>query len=111
VPVINGVIVHLVNDLPVVVDLDEMPGAADQIIRCTNVRTIDGKRPSFVHDRHSTFLFPLVLVRLIEVPQMSGTNAVATQDNDEFVESAAPEPIDTVNEEADEDLLARIRQI
>jgi len=56
-------------------------------------------------------LFPLVLVRLIEVPQMSGTNAVATQDNDEFVESAAPEPIDTVNEEADEDLLARIRQI
>src|SRR4051812_29462550 len=110
--VIQGIIVHLQNDLPIVVDMEELPAGGDRTIRCTNVRTIDGKRPAFVHDRKSTFIFPLQIVRLIEVPTMSGSSSLAM--NDEFDLPPAPEPVpalEAVDEEAEEDLLARIRQI
>ena len=117
--VIHGVIVHLENDLPVLVDLEDLPGPADQILRCTNVRTVDGKRPAFVHDRRSTFLLPMKIVRLIEVPSLSHTNAVATQDDDDVrtrAQQHEPEPeaepeVDEIDEEAEQDLLARIRSI
>ena len=105
--------IHLANDLPVLVDLEGMPEPGDRIIRCTNVRTIDGKRPPFVHDAHSTFLLPLHIVRVIEVPRMSDSSAVATQDDEELYRGShpvAPEP-EIDDEEAEEDLLARIRQI
>ncbi len=111
--VISGVTIHLANDLPVIVDLADMPGAADRIIMCTNVRTVDGKRPPFVHDRNSTFLLPLHMIRVIEVPQMSdGTALAPQQDEDRYAASheVVPEP-EVDDEEAEEDLLARIRQI
>jgi hypothetical protein len=106
--------VHLQNDLPILVDLEAMPGPQDRIVRCTNVRTADGKRPSFVHEKSSTFLLPLAMIRLIEVPQVSDSYAVATQDNDEFHAPLAVvelPPLENDDEEAEEDLLARIREI
>jgi hypothetical protein len=110
-PVLSGVIIHLENDMPILVDLEEMPAGGDMMIRFTNVRTLDGKRPSFVHNAGSTFIFPLEKIRLIEVPQLSETSAVALQDAP-AEGGPAPEPeLEPVDEEADEDLLARIRQI
>jgi hypothetical protein len=119
VAVIHGVIVHLDNDLPVLVDLEELPGPTDSMVRCTNVRHVDGKRPAFVHDKQSTFLLPMKIVRLIEVPKLSSTSGIATQDDDDLRTKAQehePEPeLDDVDEQADEqadqDLLARIRSI
>ena len=112
---IQGVIVHLANDLPVVVDMEELPSGSDRTVHCTNVRLMDGKRPAFVHDRNSTFIFPLQIVRLIEVPRMSEGSGVATQDEHSYEargHDPEPEPVvDEVDEEAEEDLLARIRQI
>lgn len=108
----QGIIVHLQNDLPIVVDMQELPAGGDRTIRCSNVRTIDGKRPAFVHDRSSTFIFPLHIVRLIEVPTMSESSAVAMQDEFDGPPSPPPVPaLEEVDEEAEEDLLARIRQI
>ena len=113
--VISGVTIHLANDLPVLVDLEEMPGPGDRLLRCTNVRTLDGKRPPFVHDRHSTFILPLHIVRIMEVPQTSDEKALAVQQDDQryaAAHEAVPEPEPEVDdEEAEEDLLARIRQI
>ena len=116
--VIHSVIVHLENDMPVLVDLEDMPSPTDQILRCTNVRGLDGKRPSFVHERDSTFLLPMKMVRFMEVPALSNTSAVATQD-DEDVRTRAlqhepepdPEELDEIDEDAAEDLLARIRSV
>ena len=113
--VIQGVIVHLENDLPILVYVEELPGPADQMVRCTNVRTIDGKRPAFVHDRHSTFLLPLKMIRLLEVPTLSNHSAVATQDDEDIrtqtqQHEAEPE-VEGMDEEAEEDFLARIRSI
>jgi len=106
--VISNVVIHLVNDLPIVADLEDLPAGGDRSIRCTNVRTVDGKRPTFVHDRNSTFIFPLSVIRLIEAPK-PGSDANADFDAQkplpQLPPSAAPD------EEPDEDLLARLRSV
>lgn len=108
----HGIIVHLNNDLPIVVDMDELPAPGDLMVRCTNVRTVDGKRPAFVHERGSTFILPLAIIRLIEVPELSHGSGLAVQADYEPGTSAVHEsPVDEIDEEAEEDLLARIRQI
>src|SRR4026207_71338 len=73
--VIPNVYVHLVNELPLLVDVLELPGPSDRNLRCTNVRTVDGKRPTFVHDPRSTFVFPMAQVRMIEAPSMAHVEA------------------------------------
>lgn len=105
---ISGVIIHIENELPIMVDLEEMPGPRDVLVRCTNVRTVDGKRPQFVHEKGSTFFFPMSIVRLIEAPATSASTALALQDeSDEPEDALALEALD----DAEEDLLTRIRQI
>ena len=114
---ITRVIVHLENDLPVLVDLEHLPQPGDRMLICTNVRTVDGKRPSFVNDRHGTFIFPLGIVRLIEVPTQVDQEAAAASDAPASEAEAAPSselpPADdeAADEEPDQDLLARIRSI
>jgi hypothetical protein len=66
--VLSNAIIHLHNELPLLVDLEYMPAGGDRLVRCTNVRGVDGKRPQFVHDRNGTFIFPMGMIRLIEVP-------------------------------------------
>ena len=117
---IKSVILHLTNELPILVDLYEAPGPTAQCIRCTNVRTVDGKRPPFINDSRATFLLPWHLIRLVEVPQgaipmpeMDGRVVVsdpvgAVGHEPELLDEHEPEPL---NEEPDEDLLARIRSI
>lgn len=105
---IQNVIIHLVNDLPIVADLDDMPAPGDRSILCTNVRTVDGKRPNFVHDRHSRFVFPMSVVRLIEAPAEGSDIAEDLADRSPQLVSGPPVAID---EEPDEDLLARIRSV
>ncbi len=115
--VISNVFIHLNNDLPIMADLEDMPAGTDRSIRCTNVRTVDGKRPSFVHDKNSTFVFPLAMIRLIEVPAQAGRStetALATIDGHAGPPSdgaAHEEPLAGWDDEPDEDLLARVRSV
>lgn len=107
---IKGVILHLENDLPVQADLEELPAGSDVMLRCTNVRLLDGKRPAFVHDPKSVFVMPLSRIRVIEIPAHLGLGG--GQEEPEPEETPPTEPtLEPVDEEAEEDLLARIRQI
>jgi hypothetical protein len=109
---VTGVIIHLHNDLPLLVDMDELPAGTDRVVRCTNVRTVDGKRPQFVHDRNSTFIFPLAVIRLIEAPAYSENTALAVAEMAGPIDETAVLPeVVAHDDEPDEDLLARIRQI
>lgn len=97
-------ILHLTGDQPLSVDLLEMPTPQDLAVVCTNVRTMDGKRPVFIDYISSTFVFPMAMVRFVEVPQaaaeeerVAGLVALAEQ--------AEPEDL-----EIDEDFLRRVRE-
>ena len=105
--VIANVIIHLNNDLPILADLERMPDGPDRSITCTNVRTIDGKRPAFVHDPKSTFVFPLSVIRLIEARRENLDPTGAMQEP----EAPATQEPESYDEEPDEDLLAKIRSI
>ena len=54
---INNACIHINGEQPVVADLFDMPASNDQGLRCTNLRTLDGKRPVFVDDQYSVFFF------------------------------------------------------
>ena len=118
--VIKSVIVHLANELPIMVDLYEAPGPTASSVRCTNVRTVDGKRPAFIRDPRATFLLPWHLIRLMEVPadaaQVPETDRQMVVSNPHSAVDHEPEPPEEpepalLDEEPDEDLLARIRSI
>jgi len=125
--VITGVILHLQDSLPLLVDMPELPSGADRVVQCTNVRTVDGKRPQFVHDRNSIFVFPLDQVRLIEAPGTSvhtdtsgegnGASGHASDGGEDGgaaaqnVPDQPDQPEEEPDEEPDEGLLARIREI
>src|SRR5688572_17964082 len=53
-PAVIRAILHLLNDQPLLVDLLEEPKPGDLTVVCTNVKTVDGKRPVFIDFSSST---------------------------------------------------------
>ena len=100
-------ILHLLNDQPLAVDLVEMPSPADVTVICTNLRTIDGKKPVFIDFATSTFAFPMAAIRFVEIP-----TGVADADRARAAaEAAAAEHADETDDlEIDEDFLRRVRE-
>ena len=99
-------ILHLLNDQPLNVELLDDPKSSDMAVICTNVRTIDGKRPVFIDFSDSTFIFPMASVRFVEIPTGAGevdgarAAAAAAAESDEEAEDL----------EIDEDFLRRVRE-
>jgi hypothetical protein len=121
--VIRDVVLHMHNEQPLLADLFEAPSPGDVGLRCTNLRTMNGKRPVFVDDSASIFFFPYLHIRFVEIPpgaisssdpelalavdqdrapRFSG--AVAASDGQE------PEPALDEDLEIDEDFLRRVRE-
>lgn len=98
-------ILHLLNDQPLAVDLLEDPKPSDAAVVCTNVRTIDGKRPVFIDFVDSTFVFPMAAVRFVEIP--SGADQ---SDRARATAAAAESADDSEDLEIDEDFLRRVRE-
>jgi len=137
--VIRNVVIHVSNEQPLVADLYGMPSSADVGLVCTNVRTIDGKRPIFIDHIDSTFFFPYLHLRFLEIPAgevqrhmaHTGTGhgvnlepgmtlaaddaadryAVMVADDPEPIESDAPAADTDDDLDIDEDFLQRIRDI
>ena len=66
---IRNVCIHLANEQPLVADLFDLPSASDAGLLCTNVRSLDGKRPVFIDSITATFFFPYHIVRFLEIPE------------------------------------------
>src|SRR5712691_4861982 len=65
---IRDVVIHVANEQPLLADLYSMPIATDVALVCTNLRTMNGKRPVFADHVESVFLFPLIHIRFVEIP-------------------------------------------
>ena len=64
---LRDVVIHVLNEQPVLADLVAEPTASDTCLICTNLRTLGGKTPVFVERGDSTFVFPLAHIRFVEV--------------------------------------------
>jgi hypothetical protein len=96
-------ILHLLNDQPIVVDLLESPTPGDIALICTNMRTVDGKKPVFIDYANSTFLFPMAAVRFVEIPPTGDAAERAAG-------PAIAAPTEPEDLEIDEDFLRRVRE-
>ena len=110
---IRNAVIHISNEQPLLCDLFDAPNAADQGLLCTNIRTMDGKKPIFIDHSDSVFLFPYLHIRFLEfsaahapeLPQLDAPAPVAV------AVPAADEPDGDADLELDEDFLRRIREV
>ena len=68
---IRNVILHLVGELPMKADIESLPTAADAGLLCTNLRTLEGRKPISTEYLDSVFLLPYTVIRFIEIPRDS----------------------------------------
>ena len=108
---IRNAVVHLHNEQPLLADLFEMPTALDQGLLCTNLRTLDGKRPVFVDKIDNVFFFPYLHIRFLEFAATSS----GLPELEAGVEANPPGPAEDAEADADieldEDFLRRIREV
>jgi hypothetical protein len=117
--VIRDAILHIMNEQPLLADLFEAPNPGDVGLRCTNLRTLNGKRPVFVDDSASIFFFPYLHIRFLEIPPGATTGSdpgstleVSPADSPRRRSRSAPAPVEVEPDlEIDEDFLRRIREV
>ena len=113
--VIKNAVIHLLNEQPVLADLYEMPQPRDQGLLCTNLRTMDGKRPVFIERMDGVFFFPYLHVRFLEIPTGSTglpeIEAPTKKLSAEAAAAAAAAANADADVELDEDFLRRIRDV
>lgn len=117
---IRDAVLHIHNEQPLMADLFEMPDATTTLLRCTNLRDLNGKRPVYADDIASVFYFPIHHLRFIEVlPRSLAGDRLALPSGEEAEpivmgggNGAAGEPDDDLDGELeiDEDFLRRIRE-
>lgn len=113
---IRNAVIHIMNEQPLLADLFEAPAPGDVGLRCTNLRTLNGKRPVFVDDSASIFFFPYLHIRFVEIPAGAVTGSdpsmsVGFAEAVAAVPVAAPAPEPEPDLEIDEDFLRRIREV
>ncbi len=66
---IKNAVLHPVGDQPMLADLVVEPQPGDISLMCTNLRTIDGKRPPSIEHPDGVYVIPLVTLRFVEIPK------------------------------------------
>jgi hypothetical protein len=61
------VMIHLVNEDPILAEMEELPGPSDRSITCTNLRRRDGKEIHYITPEAISFIFPWHRISFIEV--------------------------------------------
>jgi hypothetical protein len=113
--VIRDVVLHINNEQPLRADLFDFPEADTVLLRCTNIRTLNGSRPIFIDDLNSIVFFPMLHLRFIEVLPKSQVEANLSLGPGETPipvpapVSVAPEP-EEEELEIDEDFLRKVRE-
>ena len=131
---IRNVILHLHGEQPMKADIEALPTAADAGLLCTNLRTLEDRKPVSTEFLDSVFLLPYNIIRFIEIPRAaihdsgldhdlpsspaalpaaaeavpSGTNVIVTPPP--AAATAPSEDHGLEHSEPDADLLRRIRE-
>ena len=113
--VIRDVVLHINNEQPLRADLFEFPEADAVLLRCTNVRTLNGTRPIFIDDLNSIIFIPLLHLRFIEVlPKSQAEANLSLAPGETPIPAPAPVPAAPEPEEEDleidEDFLRKVRE-
>ncbi|MEO5885983.1 MAG: hypothetical protein ABIQ58_10755 [Candidatus Limnocylindrales bacterium] len=112
---IRNAILHIMNEQPMLADLYDLPASSDIGLRCTNLRTMNGKRPIFIEGSESVFFFPYLHIRFVEIlpAALVGTDLAPPAPVGVTVGAPGDDAIldDDGDLEIDEDFLRRIREV
>ena len=61
------VLVHLLNEEPVLAEVERIPEATDQVLILSNVRRRDGREVSFLLPEAGVVIFPWARIQCVEV--------------------------------------------
>jgi hypothetical protein len=64
---LRDVVIHILNEQPLLADLLSEPLPSDAALICRNLRTMNGRKPIFVDKGDSTFVLPLASIRFLEI--------------------------------------------
>ena len=110
--VIRDAVIHMNNEQPLVCDLREMPGAEDSNLVCTNLRLVDGKKPTFIDRTDSWFSIPLHIIRFVEIPLLAvEASSILALPSGPLPDPDAPSVEELEENEAADELLQRIREV
>lgn len=112
---IRDVVLHINNEQPLRADLFEFPEPDTVLLRCTNIRTLNGTRPVFIDDLNSIVFFPMLHLRFIEVlPKSQAEANLALGPGETPIPMYVPPPPEPEPEEEDleidEELLRKVRE-
>ena len=102
--VIRDVVIHLIGEQPLMADLPGAPQPGDVALVCTNLRMMNQRRPFFVEDGASTFVFPYSQVRFVEIRREDPTPPGEAR----LLDASPADPGDLP---LDEELLRRVREL
>jgi hypothetical protein len=106
--VILDAVVHIEGEQPLLADLYRMPEPTDLGLLCTNLRTMNQKRPVFADTSASVFFFPYRVIRFVEIHP----SAADIEPTEEVLAAEAGATGEAEPElELDEELLRRVREI
>jgi hypothetical protein len=72
----NTVIIHIMNEDPIVAELDELPAATDTVITIMNPRRRDGKDVQYLSNDVVKVIWPISQVSFIEVLPSEGEERI-----------------------------------
>ena len=68
---LRDVVVHIINEQPLLADLLSAPEPSDVALICRNLRTMNGSKPVFIDSADSTFVLPMAAIRFVEIHRSS----------------------------------------
>ena len=108
---IRDAVIHIANEQPLLADLFALPSPSDVGLLCTNLRTLNGRRPVFADHIESTFFLPFATIRFVEIaPTRDGDNDRAPREGQGARTAPAEQPPEA-DIEIDEELLRRVREL
>jgi hypothetical protein len=66
-PMTQTLLIHVVNEDPIVGDVDELPSETDTLVSVNNPRRKDGKDIHYLDSRVVTILLPVARITFIEI--------------------------------------------
>jgi hypothetical protein len=63
----HTLLIHVASDEPVMAEVEELPGPADQVVFCINPRRRDGKELHYVMPEVQTIILPWHRINFIEI--------------------------------------------
>ncbi len=105
---IRDVVLHLLNEQPLLIDVFDTPTPSDTALVGTNLRTLSGARPLFASRSDATFVFPYAHVRFVELP--AGPVEAAASNPEVTLQPTRLEPEPDIEPDIDEDFLRRVRE-